>query len=106
MVAIMDLVQILLPLYDRRGRKIPRTVLRGAASCLAEEYGGVTAYTRSPALGMWRAAPDKLDRDEVVVYEVMVSSANKSSWAATRRRLEKAFRQDRIVVRAMRFTLI
>ncbi len=48
----MHLVQILLPLYDKRGRRIARSRFRKTAAELAREFGGVTAYSRAPAEGL------------------------------------------------------
>jgi hypothetical protein len=96
------LIQILLPLYERGGKRVSRALLRSTAKQLAQQFGGVTAYTRAPAQGMWRGRGAKLDRDEVVVYEVMAPSLDRSLWKERRRQLEKDFVQDAIVVRAMR----
>jgi hypothetical protein len=98
----MRLVQILLPLYKESSRKIPRSTFRRAASELAKVYGGVTAYTRSPAEGLWRRG-SKIDHDAVIIYEVMLRSINKRQWAERRRRYEKAFGQKQIVVRSLAF---
>jgi hypothetical protein len=98
----MHLIQILLPLYERSGKKVPRALFRSTAKQLADEFGGVTAYTRSPAQGLWRRDAAKLNRDDVVVYEVMAPEFEPAFWKARRRKFEKDFVQDEIVVRTLR----
>ena len=69
---------------------------------LTERYGGVTAYLRSPASGVWRDEGGEEARDEVVMVEVMVGKLQRQSWAEYRRVLEGRFRQAELVVRALR----
>jgi hypothetical protein len=98
----MHLIQILLPLYEKGGARVSRTLLRSSAKQLAEEFGGVTAYTRAPAQGLWRRRGAKLERDDVVVYEVIAQSLDVGFWRSRRRQFEKEFVQDAIVIRAVR----
>ena len=97
----MHLVQILLPLYDDRGAPFPGEAYRAVARELTERFGGVTAYTRAPAEGRWKDGAERETHDEIVVLEVMVQALDERWWAAYRKQLEDAFRQDAIVVRAL-----
>ena len=86
----MHLVQLLLPLYDGRGRRIPRVRFAELAEELTLRHGGLTAYVRTPATGLWRPRRGgRIHRDDVVIYEVMVKTLQPSWWAALRRRLEE-----------------
>lgn len=67
---------------------------------LTDRFGGVTAYSRTPATGLWEARSGETVRDDVVVYEVMTDDLEATWWAAMRKRLEAAFAQDELVVRA------
>jgi hypothetical protein len=98
----MHLIQILLPLYKKGGGRVSRALLRSTAKQLAKEFGGVTAYTGAPAQGFWRRSGTKLDRDDIVVYEVMAPTVDPVFWKARRRALERDFMQDEIMVRAAR----
>lgn len=49
----MHLVQLLLPIDDEAGQPIPRAHYDALALALTERFGGVTAYTRAPATGLW-----------------------------------------------------
>lgn len=96
----MYLVQLLLPLQDAEGRPFKRVLFDELAAELTERFGGLTAYTRAPATGMWEEQPGHTVRDQVVVYEVMTENLEASWWATLRRRLEAQFDQDELVVRA------
>src|SRR6185436_14131610 len=49
----MHLVQLLLPLMDQDGKPFPRSQYRKIREVLTERFGGLTAYTRAPAEGLW-----------------------------------------------------
>ena len=96
----MNLVQLLLPLYDAAGERFPASRFDAVARELTQRFGGLTAYTRSPAAGLWEEEPGRTRRDDIVVYEVMVESLDAGWWAGYRERLEGEFRQKELVVRA------
>ena len=95
-------MQIFLPRFDGRGRRVPRSVFETIARELTKEFGGVTAFLHSPALGLWRKK-GTIHRDAVVVFEIMVPRVSRAYWHARRRRLEIQFRQREIVIRALSF---
>ncbi len=94
------LVQLLLPLQDRDGRPVERGRFDALGAELTERFGGLTAYTRAPATGLWEEAPGQTVRDQVVVYEVMAEELDRAWWAALRGRLQEAFGQEELVIRA------
>jgi hypothetical protein len=98
----MHLVQLLLPLRDNHGMPFPRVAFEQVRAELTERYGGVTAYLRSPASGVWKDEGGEVARDEVVMVEVMVERLERRWWAEYRQALEERFRQTEIVVRALR----
>jgi hypothetical protein len=65
-------------------------------------FGGLTAYTRAPAEGLWNSG-STVKRDEIVIVEVMVDSLDRTWWKEYRRELEQVFCQDEIVVRAQTY---
>jgi len=67
---------------------------------LTARFGGLTAYARAPAKGLWSKQPGHETRDDIVVYEVMVEPLDSSWWAAYRLDLEQRFGQEELVVRA------
>ena len=52
----MHLVQILLPVYDNEGNELPQVEFRRVRSELSHRFGGLTAFTRAPAEGIWTGA--------------------------------------------------
>lgn len=103
----MQLIQLLLPLYGPGGRRIPRARFEELAEELTRRYGGLTAYVRTPATGLWRPpGSGRTHRDEVIIYEVMVKTLQPAWWSGLRRRLEKQFGQEELVVRTQRMRML
>ena len=96
----MRLVQILLPVHDNEGKAFPHDVFAAVRAELTDAFGGVTAYMRAPATGLWDEGDDVV-RDDIVIYEVMVEELDAAWWSSYRAKLEKRFRQDEIVIRAL-----
>lgn len=94
------LVQLLLPLADDAGQRFPQAMYDRVAEELTGRFGGLTAYARSPAKGLWEEAPGETRRDDIVVYEVMVDTLDPTWWRDYRERLERDFHQQELVVRA------
>lgn len=78
----MHLVQLLLPVSSPGAGDDRRYVT--VRSELTQEFGGVTAYLRAPATGLWR--------DE---------GGGREWWGAYRERLETRFAQKEIHLRAI-----
>lgn len=100
----MHLVQLLLPLCGPDGRKYSRELYDELGRVLTERFGGVTAYSRAPAVGLWEDRPGRTQRDDIVVLEVMVETIEGEWWAARRRDLEARLGQAEIVIRALPMT--
>ncbi|MGZ8198971.1 MAG: hypothetical protein ACXWVP_11490 [Burkholderiales bacterium] len=96
----VHLVQLLLPLYDNAGRRVPQQHFAEVREELTQRFGGVTAYLRSPAQGTWKDESGAVDRDEVVMCEVMVELLDRQWWSSYRSGLEARFGQRELVVRA------
>ena len=96
----MYLVQMLLPLYDRAGRKFAQERFTEVREELTHRFGGMTAYLRSPAEGTWREPEGSIDRDEMVMCEVMVDELDRAWWSTYRKQLERRFEQDELVIRS------
>jgi hypothetical protein len=94
------LFQILLPLADGHGKRFPAEHFTRVAQELTERFGGLTAYARAPAAGLWEERPGKTTRDDIVVYEVMADALDAAWWARYRKTLEERFAQDELVIRA------
>jgi hypothetical protein len=97
----MHLVQLLLPLRDNAGVAFPRRDFETVRTELTARYGGVTAYLRSPAAGVWTTEEGTVARDQVVMVEVVVDDLDRGWWGAYRYELEARFRQAEILMRAL-----
>ena len=67
------LVQILLPVYDNAGQRFPTDHYNEVRAKLTKKFGGLTAYTRAPAEGLWDSG-STVKRDDIVAVEIMVES--------------------------------
>jgi hypothetical protein len=102
----MFLVQLLLPTKGGDGAAIDPAQFTTVRKALAERFGGVTAYVRSPAVGLWKRDDGAVDGDDVVMVEVEVDGLDRDWWRAYRGALERDFRQDTILVRAIEITTV
>ena len=96
-----SLVQILLPLRDNSGRKFRDDVWEQLKGKLVEQFGGLTAYTRAPAEGVWAPSPDKETAEDIFVVEVMCRPFDEGWWEALQAELESTLRQERVVIRVL-----
>jgi hypothetical protein len=96
----MVLIQLLLPLYNNDKQPLARELFIQVRDELVERFGGLTAYTRAPASGLWQEHDGQTTRDELVIYEVMTDKLDQQWWRQYRAELEKRFQQEALVVRA------
>lgn len=96
----MQLIQILLPLYDNAGQPFSKGLLDQIRGELTDTFGGVTLYLRSPAVGAWESDSGAVCRDDVILVEVMAEAVDTAWWSTYRQELEQRLRQDKIVIRA------
>ena len=102
----MRLVQILLPLYDNQRQPFPKAFFDRVREGLTKQFGGVTAFVRSPAVGVWENESGAVCRDDIVLFEVMVDGVDRAWWETYRRMLEQQFNQDAILIRATEVELL
>ena len=96
----MILIEIFLPTYDNQGQRFPKEAFFDVRHELAERFGGVTAFLRSPAIGLWADESGQLRRDELAIFEVMAEEIDPTWWQDYRQQLETRFRQDEVLIRA------
>lgn len=95
------LVQILLPLRKGNGADVPAASFAQVRDELTERFGGVTAYSRSPATGLWKRTEDDIERDQVIMVEVVVDRFDRDWWTQYRDTLAQRFDQEEIHARAV-----
>jgi hypothetical protein len=102
----MYLIQIFLPLVDNTGAKFSASYFRQVRDELMQQFGGITAYTRSPAHGLWQPEDGTAVHDELVIYEVMAEELDRTWWRAYKAALEQRFRQETMLIRAQTIHLL
>ncbi|WP_145247766.1 hypothetical protein [Pseudomonas oryzihabitans] len=96
----MYLIQLLLPLNDNDGKRLPGALFQEVREELVARFGGLTAFSRAPVEGLCQDEAERVEDDDLLVYEVMTEALDRAWWADYRRRLEAAFRQREILIRA------
>jgi hypothetical protein len=93
----VHIVEIFLP----TGAAALDTELSKLGVVLSDQFGGFTAFTRTPAQGAWRVPQTgEVEHDELVVVEVMTDGLDRTWWAHLRTKLESALKQKEILIRA------
>jgi hypothetical protein len=98
------LIQILLPAsaapaHERGG--IARTRAE-----LVERFGGVTAYTQTPAEGEWRATDGHVTEDRVALVEVVAPAFDREWWKRYATTLARRFSEEAVHIRALPMELL
>jgi hypothetical protein len=96
----MVMIQLLLPRTGHQGRSLEAEFLETRRELIAA-FGGLTAYQRSPALGAWTNPDGTVERDEVVMVEVVTKEFDRDWWRGYREQLEARFKQQELHVRAL-----
>jgi hypothetical protein len=94
------LVEFFLPVFDNGGARFPQEDFVRVRRELTERFGGVTAFMRSPATGLWEDETGAVRRDDLVSFEVMTETLDRDWWRNYRAQLGKRFRQQEILMRA------
>jgi hypothetical protein len=71
---------------------------RSLADELSRRFGGMTAFNRTPAQGLFEQGSERVE-DEIIIFEVMTDDFEQEWWRALRARLERVFEQDAILIR-------
>ena len=96
----MHVIEIFLPLKRNDGSDQPLNLFAEVREELVERFGGLTAFSRAPAEGLWEDEEGHVDRDRIVIFEVLADALDRAWWAGFRSRLERRFAQEEILIRA------
>jgi hypothetical protein len=100
------LIQLLLPLHDNQRQAFSQEEYSAVRSELTNHFGGITAYTHAPAVGLWKPNGSAPSQEDIVVFEVMSENLDVDWWRNYKRELEKRFRQEMLVIRAQETRLL
>jgi hypothetical protein len=96
----VHVIEIFLPLQRNDGSPQPSAVFSEVRAELVERFGGLTAFTRAPAEGLWEADAGAVERDQIVIFEVVADALERDWWRDYRLLLERRFEQEAVLVRA------
>lgn len=95
----MHLIELFLPCDRGDGSPVPESEIQQIVAELADRFGGATAFTRSPATGLWKAE-GAVEVDKIIIVEVMVEDLDMPWWRAYREQLETELQQEQVLIRA------
>ena len=101
----MHLIEIFLPVNDNEGRKQPVELFTQVRQELVDQFGGLTAFTRSPAKGLWENDGSDRHEDDIVIYEVMTEEVDPGWWRKYKAELERRFAQEELMIRSQQVEL-
>lgn len=102
----MELIQIYLPLHANDGTAFAHRKFQRVKEQLTEEFGGVTAFLRTPGEGVWAESPSKVVEDDVVTFEVVADRVNRGWWQEFKAQLQRDFEQEEILIRTTRVEIL
>ena len=85
---------------DNDGRPFDAALFATVRAELTDTFGGVTAYQRTPAVGLWEDDDGDVQRDDVLLFETMAAQLDQGWWRSYRDTLAERFAQDEVLVRA------
>ena len=97
----MYVIQLLLPRTTRAGAAVTDADFALTRAELAHAFDGVTAYLRSPAQGVWTAPDGRVERDEMIMVEVLAERFDRAWWYEYSLKLAGRFDQESIHIRAL-----
>jgi len=93
----MYLIQLLLPLHDNDNQSFPLAHFNTVRTELTRRFGGVTAFLRAPAHGLWEE-DQNIDSDDVVMFEIIAESLESDWWRDYRIQLQDVFNQKEVLI--------
>jgi hypothetical protein len=100
------LIQLLLPAFLRQGDDAASDPVAQTRRELIETFGGLTAYLRTPAQGVWTSPDGDRAQDDVVMVEVVAERFDRTWWREYTQRLARRFAQEAIHVRALQVDVL
>ncbi len=103
----MYLIEILLPLADNEHQAFKSEYFEEVQQHLTEKFGGLTAFTRTPAEGLWKQDKgSKTHRDDIIIFEVLAPTFKKGWWHDYKEKLKTTFQQKEIIIKVMKMVLV
>lgn len=102
----MMLIQLLLPSPSSGDESSAAPAVAETRAELIDHFGGVTAFLRSPARGAWTSPEGHVERDDVVMVEVIAPEFDRAWWRGYARVLERRFAQESILIRAIEVSVL
>ncbi|MES2454784.1 MAG: inorganic diphosphatase [Bacteroidota bacterium] len=100
------LIQLVVPVYDPKGKRFPKRHYSQLHSQLTDKFGGLTVYRRSPAKGFWKQDEGQTVKEKILVYEVMAANVELDFWQKLKASLLKKFEQDELLITSSKISRV
>jgi len=94
------LIQILLPARGSDEAVADDVSLSRTRDELVREFGGLTAYLRSPASGVWTSPEAGVEEEAMVMVEILADAFDVGWWRSYAETLKRRFSQETMLIRA------
>ena len=101
----MTLIQLLLPAVDGEQRVETERLTRTRHE-LVDRFGGITAYLRAPAQGVWTSSEGHREQDHMIMVEIVTKTLDRTWWRQYTAELARRFEQEVIHVRALQIEVL
>lgn len=98
--------ELFIPLHDQKGKNFPEKYYATLQQLLLKKFGGVTVYHRTPVTGIWDGSASGVDKDKLIIFEVMAVTGDEAFWNKLKGDLEKQFQQAEILIRSTRINTL
>ena len=103
----MYLIELFLPLADNNNQAFESEYFEEVQQHLTEKFGGLTAFTRNPAEGLWKQGKSsKVHHDNIIIFEVFASTLDKPWWKRYKEELKTTFQQKDLIIKVVKIELI
>ncbi|RZK56991.1 MAG: inorganic diphosphatase [Pedobacter sp.] len=90
-------LELMIPETNAAGDKYPQGYYRDLEKELMKNFGGLTAYQRTPVAGMWQDE-SACTQQSMFVYELLLAKLDLTYWQQLKQKLEKKFAQKEILI--------
>lgn len=99
-------IQLLLSLYNNEGKAFPSSHYEKVKLFFNDKFGGITMYTRTSVVGLWKESPHSTVKDELIIYEILSDQLEKDFWQHYKSDLQSLFQQEEMVIKACEINLL
>ena len=99
-------IELYLPLYNNDKKAFPTSHYESVKQNLSDKFGGITMYSRTPVIGLWKESQESIVKDDLVIYEIISEKLDESFWQEYKFMLQSLFQQEAIIIKSSKIKLL